>query len=361
MTTGRGNALLEDTHFVSQVGLVTHSRRHTTEKGRHFRTCLGETEDVVNEEQNVLLLNVTEVFRHGQSRQCYTKTGSWGLIHLAEDEGGLVEDACFFHFVDKVVTFTGTLTNTGEYRYTTVVLSYTLNHFLNQNGLTHTGSTEQTNLSTLNVGGQEVDNLDTGFEQLSLGLELVECRWGAVDGPALLDFNLFARCSVEDVTGDVENLTLGDVTNRHGDRSTGVGDFLTAHEAVSWLERNSANQVVTEVLSNLKHKLGRLGADGDGGLKGVVDAGDRVVWELDVDNGTGNAGDATDCGLRLGCLRSCCLFSRCCLCGGLSLSSWCCCHCSSSLLPGLESLCYLADDKASAPPTISEICCVISD
>ena len=66
--------------------------------------------------------------------------------------------------MDEVVSFTGTLANTGEHRNTTVVLGHALNHFLNQNGFTDTGATKQTDFSTLDVGREQVDDLDAGLE-----------------------------------------------------------------------------------------------------------------------------------------------------------------------------------------------------
>src|SRR5690606_36628904 len=106
--------------------------------------------------QNVLLLHVTEVLRHRQSREGDAQTRSRRLVHLAEDKGGLVEDARFFHIVDEVVALTGALTDTGEHRHTTVVLRHALDHLLDEDGLTDTCTTEETDLSTLDVGGQEV-------------------------------------------------------------------------------------------------------------------------------------------------------------------------------------------------------------
>jgi peptide chain release factor 1 len=62
---GGGNTLLHDTHVDGEGGLVTDSRGNTTEKSGHLRTGLGETENVVNEEQHVLTLLVSEIFSHG--------------------------------------------------------------------------------------------------------------------------------------------------------------------------------------------------------------------------------------------------------------------------------------------------------
>jgi hypothetical protein len=54
-----------------------------------------------------------------------TSTGSWGLVHLTEDEGDLglaieLNDRSLLHFVVQIVALTGTLTNTCEDRVTTV-------------------------------------------------------------------------------------------------------------------------------------------------------------------------------------------------------------------------------------------------
>ena len=63
------DALLEGAHFGAERRLVTDGRRHTAEERGHFGTCLGETEDVVNEQQHVLSHGVAEILGHGQGRE----------------------------------------------------------------------------------------------------------------------------------------------------------------------------------------------------------------------------------------------------------------------------------------------------
>ncbi|GAA4265054.1 hypothetical protein GCM10022256_06660 [Frondihabitans peucedani] len=53
------------------------------------------------------------------------------------------------------------------------------------------------------------------------------------------------------------------------------------------------------MLSDLEDEVDALVADLDARLEGVVDAGDGVVGELDVDHGTRDASDAPDAGSRL--------------------------------------------------------------
>ena len=243
------------------------------------------------------MLNIAEVLCHGQTGQRDTKTGPRRLIHLSEDQCRLIEDTSLFHFVNQVVTFTSTLTNASENRNTTVVLSNTLNHFLNQNGLAHTCATEEANLATLNIWGEQIDDLDTRFEHLRTGLKLVECRRLAMNGPAFGDFQMFTGLKVQDLTGHVEDVTLRDIPNRNRNRSTGIGDNRAANHTISRFERNRTNEVVTEVLSNLKSdRLKRVFAFALPGkihvnVQCVVQGRNCVRGELNIDNRSDNTCD----------------------------------------------------------------------
>ena len=50
-----------------QRRLVAHRRRDAAEQRGHFRTRLGEAEDVVDEEQHVLAFLVAEILGHRQA------------------------------------------------------------------------------------------------------------------------------------------------------------------------------------------------------------------------------------------------------------------------------------------------------
>jgi hypothetical protein len=237
-------------------------------------------------------------FTSRKRRQGDTEARSRRLVHLAEDEGGLVEDTGLFHLGDEVVALTGALADTGEHRNSTVVLRDALDHLLDEHGLADACTAEESDLSAEHVRREKVDDLDAGLEQLGLRLELVECRGLAVDRPALGDLDRLATLVVEDVADDVEHLALGDVAHGNRDRLTRVAHLLAADESVGRVQRDGADQVVSEVLCDLEGDLGGHVTDGERGLEGVVDAGDRVVGELDVDDGAGYAGDAADAGGR---------------------------------------------------------------
>ena len=73
-----------------------------------------------------------------------------------------------------------------------------------------------------------------------------------MNGPTLGDLKLFSGLEVQNVAGHVEDMSLGDITNRHRNRRAGIGDDCTAHHAVGRLEGDRTHEVVTQVLSDLK-------------------------------------------------------------------------------------------------------------
>jgi hypothetical protein len=181
---GGGNTLLHLTHVDGEGWLVTDGRWDTTQKSGHLGTGLGETENVVNEEQHILSFLVTEVLSDGKTGKGDTSTGSWWLVHLSEDEGHLgftieLDDTGLLHFVVQIVTLTSTLTDTSEDGVTTVslgnvvlermtlarcpldrksILGWTHNQLLDEDSLSDTSTSEETNLTTTSVWGEQVDD-----------------------------------------------------------------------------------------------------------------------------------------------------------------------------------------------------------
>ena len=59
-----------------------------------------------------------------------------------------------------IVTFTGPLPDSGKDGVATVGLGHVVNQLHDKHSLADTGTAEQTDLTTLGVGGQKVDDLD---------------------------------------------------------------------------------------------------------------------------------------------------------------------------------------------------------
>ena len=66
---GGGDAFLQRAHFGCEVRLVADGGRHTAKQCGHFGTGLGEAENIIDEQEDVLVLHVTEVFRNRRARE----------------------------------------------------------------------------------------------------------------------------------------------------------------------------------------------------------------------------------------------------------------------------------------------------
>ena len=200
-----GDALLQRAHVGGERRLITHRRRDTAEQRRHFGACLGEAEDVVDEEQHVLAL-VAEVLGDGQAGEADAGARARRLVHLAEHQRafrlhariGIVRigvDLRFDELVIEVVAFAGTLADAGEHRVTAMRLGDVVDQFLNQHGLADAGAAEQADLATLRIRSKKIDDLDAGDEDFSLGRLVGIGRRFLVDGALAfeLDRDLLRR------------------------------------------------------------------------------------------------------------------------------------------------------------------------
>ena len=73
------------------------------------------------------------------------------LVHLAEDERGLVDDARLLHLEPEVGALTGALADAGEHRHTTVLRGDAVDHLVDEHGLADAGAAEQADLAALEV------------------------------------------------------------------------------------------------------------------------------------------------------------------------------------------------------------------
>ena len=275
---GGGDPLLEAGHFLGEGRLVTHGGRRAAEQRGHFGTGLGETEDVIDEEQHVLVVLVAEMLGHGQGGERDAETGAGRLVHLAVAKGDLRafgedrvavvvefrvalfvllggDDAGLDHFPVEVVSFTGPLTHAGEDGETTVRLGDVVDELHDDDGLADAGTPEHAALAALEQRADEVDHLDAGGKDFRVGGLLGERGGRAVDRRAQVrvrDRHVF----VHQVAGDVEDAAEHLLADGHRDRLAGVGEGHAALEAVGGGHGDRAHPAVAEVLLDFEHQLG---------------------------------------------------------------------------------------------------------
>src|SRR5690606_22042901 len=281
---GGGDALLQHAHFFGQSRLIAHCGRHTAQQCGHFGTGEGVTVDVVDEQQYVTAF-VTELLGHGQAGQCHAQTVSWRLVHLAVHHGHFVENVGILHLVVEVVPFTGTLAHTGEHGQTAVRLGDVVDQFRHVDGLTNTGTTEQTDFTALGKRADQVDDLDAGFQQLVAASLFGIARRRAVDAPQLVAGNRTGF--VDGLAQDVHDAAQGADTDRNSNGGASVVHVQATLEAFGGTHGNGTDNAVVQLL-----------LDFQGGFRAnyfqrVINVRYLIARKFHVDNGADDLNDTS--------------------------------------------------------------------
>ncbi len=314
---GGGDALLENGHFLGKGRLVAHGGRGPAKKRGNLGARLGETEDVVHEEKDVLAFLIAEILCHREGGEGDAETRTRRLVHLAVakshfgafgGENGVAaavefrvavlvllggDNAGLDHFPVEVVSFPGPLTHTGEDGETAVRFGDVVDELHDDDRFADTGTTEHAALATLEERADEVDHLDTGHENFGCGGLVGQGRSGAMDGRAVA--RVFQRLVlVHEIAGDVEDPSEHLFADRHGDGLAGVREGHPALEAVRGGHGDRTHPAIAKVLLHFKNQLGIDAVENVLDLKGVVDfrqfAGFR---EIGVDDGADDLDDGS--------------------------------------------------------------------
>ena len=278
---GGSDALLHLTHFRGQGGLVTHGGRHAAQKGAHLTAGLGETEDIVDEKEDVPRactgVAVAEALCQGEAAQGHAGTGSRGFVHLAEHHGylalfqffrvyqrevplalfhGFFEGVSvadylgFDHFPQKVVALTGALSHAGKHGKTVVRLGNVVDELLDEHRFAHAGAAEQADFTAFEVRLQQVDDLDTGKQHFLAGGEVLELGGLPVDGQGA--FPAEFRHAVDGISGNVHDTAADLRTYGHGNGPAGILYLQSAAETVRGIHGHATHGVLTNVLLHLQ-------------------------------------------------------------------------------------------------------------
>ena len=84
------------------------------------------------------------------------------FFHAFLEFFAITDNARFNHFPKQVIPFAGTFPYSGKYREPVVFLGNVIDKLHDKYGLTHTSTTEQTDLTPFGIRFKQVDYLDTG-------------------------------------------------------------------------------------------------------------------------------------------------------------------------------------------------------
>ena len=162
---------------------------------------------------------------------------------------------------------------------------------LDDHGLTHTGTTKDTRLTTAGKGGNQVDNFDTSFKDLRLGGLFFEQRSALVDGAPFGGIYRFVK-AVDGFTNDIEDATKGGRADRHRNCGTSVGAGDPTAQAVGGTHGHCLDIAVTEVLLHFgdqRTAIRHLHRDC------VINRGGFVFLEFGDDYDANNLGNCPNC------------------------------------------------------------------
>ena len=196
-------------------------------------------------------------------------------------------DARLDHFAQQVIPLAGTLTHTGEHGETPVTFRDVVDQFLNQNGLTHTRTAKETDLTALGIGFDQVDHLDTREQHFRGRAQVLEQRGFGMDGSAI-DLGHLGQ-AVDGIAGHVEQSSVDRFARGHRDRLAGIHHGHSAGQAFGTVHCNGTHTVLSKVLLHFKDQFVPVGL---GDLQGIVNVRERTM-ELNVDYRTDDLFDLT--------------------------------------------------------------------
>ena len=158
-----------------------------------------------------------------------------------------------------------------------------VNKLLNQNRLADARASEKTRLTASGVRRDQVDDLDTRFEDLRRRVLFFKCRRGTMDRPRLFVSDRLGIV-IDRVAKHVEHAPEALGTDRHLDRRTRILRLHTAHESVRRAHGDAARDAVTKVLHDFDDQvdveIAGLALD----LDGVQDLRQLTQRKLNIDD-----------------------------------------------------------------------------
>ena len=139
------------------------------------------------------------------------------LLHALQKVLSIVYYAGFDHFSEKVVSLAGTLSHTGKDRESVMLLGDIVYKFLDKDCLSYTGTSEKSDLTSLEIRFKKVNDLDSREEHLLRSSKVLEFRRLAMDREC--SFPIEFIHSVDCIAGDIHHSASDLRTDRHGYRS----------------------------------------------------------------------------------------------------------------------------------------------
>ena len=184
----------------------------------------------------------------------------------------------------EVVALARALPDTGEDRHTLVDRTDVADKLLDDHGLAHTRTAVGADLPALGERSDQVHDLQPDLQDLDGGGLLVEPGRLAMDGPVIVCLDFLQ--AVQGFTKAVEETPQRGISDRDGDRLTGIFDLDAADQPLGRAQCQTPDPAIPDVLLNLQDQALAV----DLGLQSVVNRRHRVGWKLRIHHGTDDLG-----------------------------------------------------------------------
>ena len=153
----------------------------------------------------------------------------------------------------EVIALARPFPHTGKDRIAAMLLGNVADEFHNDHGLAHAGAAEEADFAALNEGTDEVDDLDSGLEDLHLSGLVLEFRSRAMDGIGL--FGLDGRQTVDGLACDADHAAQSFRSDGYGNRRASIDDREAAGQTVRGGHGHGTDARGVEVLLDLEDEL----------------------------------------------------------------------------------------------------------
>ena len=123
-----------------------------------------------------------------------------------------------------------------------------LDQLLNQDCLTNTGTTKQTDLTTLCVRSKKVDDFDSCFQDLNCRFLFFKTRRISVDYPMLCIIQRFS--TIYCLPENVEQSSQSTVTYRNFDSTSCSNYFSVSLKSLTGTQHDASNHIISQMLRN---------------------------------------------------------------------------------------------------------------
>src|SRR5215472_18841988 len=166
-----------------------------------------------------------------------------------------------------------------------------VDQFLNENGFADASATEQSDLSALQEGLNQVDHFNARLKHFERGGLLIEERSGPVDW--IVRFAFQGAKLVYRLAQDVHHAAQRRAANRNADAFAEINSLHPAHETFSRLHGHGTHATFSEVLLHFGGHVNRFrnvkAITGD--TNGVINGRQVTALELDIKYGSNDLHD----------------------------------------------------------------------